>query len=112
LESIQEWSDFMKTSSTWSFRSIVGKIMLGLVLVTMIGSIDVAPALGADRHDKGRYEKRGNAYGHYKQRGRDYRPYGYYGHRERVYYPPPPVVYVEPPAPGIGIFFPPIFIHP
>jgi hypothetical protein len=25
---------------------------------------------------------------------------------------PPPVVYVEPPAPGIGIFFPPIIIHP
>jgi hypothetical protein len=34
----------MKTLSTWNFRSIVGKIMLGLVLVTMIGSIDVAPA--------------------------------------------------------------------
>ncbi len=48
LESIQEWSDFMKTSSTWNFRSIVGKIMMGLVLAAMIGSIDVAPALGKD----------------------------------------------------------------
>ena len=38
----------MKTSSTWNFKSIVGKIMMGLVLVKMIGSIDVAPALGKD----------------------------------------------------------------
>ena len=98
----------MKTSSTWNFRSIVGKIMLGLVLITMIGSIDVAPVLGKDndkrmgKHDNGRYE----------HRGRGYQPYGYYGHRERVYYPPPPIVYEPPPAPGISIFFPPVFIHP
>jgi hypothetical protein len=104
----------MKTLSTWNFKSIAGKIMLGFVLVTMIGSINVAPALGKDnhksmgKHDNGRYDHRGRGYNH----DRDYRPYGYYGHRERVYYPPPPVVYVEPPAPGIGIFFPPIFIHP
>ena len=38
----------MKTSSTWNFRSIVGKIMMGLVLAAMIGSIDVVPALGKD----------------------------------------------------------------
>jgi len=104
----------MKTSSTWSFKSIVGKIMLGLVLVSMIGSIDMAPALGKDndkrmgKHDNGRYEHRGRGYEH----GRMYRPYGYYGHRERVYYPPPPVVYEPPPAPGISIFFPPVYIHP
>ena len=100
----------MKTSSTWNFRSIVGKIMMGLVLVSMIGSIDVVPAIGKDNrgHDNGRYEHRGRGYDH----GRDYRPYGYYGHRERVYYPPPPVVWVPPPPPGIGIFFPPLFIHP
>jgi hypothetical protein len=114
LELIQEWSDFMKTLSTWNFKSIVGKIMLGLILVTMIGSINVAPALGKDnhkrmgKHDNGRYEHRGRGYDH----DREYRPYGYYGHRERVYYPPPPVVYEPPPPPGIGIFFPPIFIHP
>jgi hypothetical protein len=114
LESIQEWSDFMKTSRKWSFRSIAGKVMLGLVLAAMIGSIGVAPALGKDnhkrmgKHDKGRYEHRGRGYEH----RRDYRPYGHYGHRERVYYPPPPVVYAPPPPPGIGIFFPPIFIHP
>ena len=55
----------MKTSSTWNFRSIVGKIMMGLVLAAMIGSIDVAPALGKDdhkrmgKHDNGRYEQEG-----------------------------------------------------
>jgi hypothetical protein len=105
----------MKTLSTWNFRSIVGKIMLGLVLVTMIGSIDVAPALGQDnhkrmvKHDNGRYVHKGRGY---YDHGRYYRPYGYYGHGERGYYPPPPVVYAPPPPPGIGIFFPPIVIHP
>jgi hypothetical protein len=97
----------MKTSSTWNFRSIVGKIMMGLVLASMIGSIDVVPALSKDNrmgHDNGRYEQKGH--------GRDYRPYGYYGHSERVYYPPPPVVWAPPPPPGIGIFFPPLFIRP
>jgi len=96
----------MKKLSTWNFKSIVGKIMLGLVLVTMIGSIDVAPALGKDdhkrmgKHDNGRYEHRGRGY----DRDR-------YVHGRRVYIAPP-VVYVPPPPPGIQIFFPPIFIHP
>jgi hypothetical protein len=84
--------------------------MLGLVLATMIGSMEVAPALAKDdhkrmeKHDKGRYEHKGRGY----DRGRQvYRPYGY---SERVYVPPP--VYYEPPSPpGIGIFFPPVFIH-
>ena len=94
----------MKTSSTWNFRSIVGKIIMGLVLVSMIGSIDVAPALGKDnhksmgRHDNGRH--RGQRY----DRDR-------YEDGRRVYVSPP-VVYVEPPEPGIQIFFPPIFIRP
>jgi hypothetical protein len=107
LESIQEWSVFMKTSRTWNFRSIVGKIMMGLVLAAMIGSIDVAPAFGKDNqkrmrgHDNGRYV--------YVQGRRVYQPY--YGYRERVYVPPP-VIYAPPPPPGIRIFFPPIFIHP
>ena len=40
-------------------------MMLGLVLITMIGSIDVAPALAKDdhkrpgKHDNGHYENRG-----------------------------------------------------
>jgi hypothetical protein len=111
LESIQEWSVFMKTSSTWSFRSIVGKIMMGLVLAAMIGSIDVAPALGKDNRGKqvNRYQNRGDR-GHYVyvQGRRVYRPYGY---RERVYVEPP-VIYAPPRPPGFSIFFPPIFIHP
>lgn len=96
----------MKTSSTWNFRSIVGKIMLGLVFVSMIGSIDVVPTLGKDnhkrmgKHDSGRYEQRGRGY----DRNR-------YVHGRHVYVPPP-VIYVEPPPPGIEIFFPPIVIHP
>jgi len=91
--------------------------MMGLVLAAMIGSIDVAPALGKDdhkdmgRHDNGRYEQRGR--GHDRgDRHVQGRPYGYYGHRERVYYPPPRVIYEPPPPPGISIFFPPIFIRP
>ncbi|KAF0154439.1 MAG: hypothetical protein FD159_2587 [Syntrophaceae bacterium] len=107
----------MKTSRKWNFMSIAGKIMLGLVLITMIGSVGVAPALAKDkfdgRHDNRRYEK-GPGYkrGHYVQPRPVYRSYGNYGHRERVYYPPPPVIYAPPPPPGIGIFFPPIFIRP
>jgi hypothetical protein len=98
----------MKTSNTWSFRSIVGKIMMGLVLAAMIGSIDAAPALGKNdkkmgKHDNGRYQHRGPGYDHKRYQGR---PYGY---RERVY-APPRAIYAPPPPPGIGIFFPPIFI--
>ncbi len=106
LESIQEGSTFMKTSSSWNFRSIVGKIMMGLVLAAMIGSIDVVPALGKDdhkrmgKHDSGRYEHRGRGY----DRDR-------YVQRRRVYVPPR-VIYAPPPPPGISIFLPPIFIHP
>lgn len=96
--------------------------MLGLVLAAMIGSMDVAPALCEDghdrgeRHDNGRYEKRGRGhdrdergYGrdrHWRGR-REYRPYGY---RERVYVPPP-VIYEPPPPPGISIFLPPLHIR-
>ena len=103
----------MKTSSIWSFKSIVGKIMMGLVLAAMIGSIDAATALGKEgKRSNARYENRGrgNDRGHYVyERGRRvYRPYGY---RERVYVEPP-VIYVPSRPPGFSIFFPPIFIHP
>jgi len=111
----------MKTSS---FRSIGGKIMMGLVLATIIGSMEVTPALAKDdhnrkgKHDKGRYEHRGRGYDHdrYDHRGRGYyyvrgrRVYRPYGYSERVY-APPPVYYEPPPPPGIGIFLPPIIIH-
>jgi hypothetical protein len=104
----------MKTASMWSFRSITGRIMMVFVLASMIGSIDVAPALARDdhkrmeRHDNGRSEHRGRGYEHDRyERGR---PYGY-GYREPVYVPPR-VIYAPPPPPGIGIFFPPIIIRP
>jgi hypothetical protein len=112
LESIQERSACMKTSSPWNYyRPLVGKIMMGLVLAAMIGGIDVMPALGKDDHnrDSGRYEQRGrgHARGHYVKGRPVYRPYGY---RERVYIQPPPVIYAPPPPPGISIWFPPIII--
>ncbi len=117
----------MKTTSTWNYGSIVGKIMMGLVITVMIGSMDVAPALAKDHYkgkqDNGRYDHKGRGYerGYHRNPyapGRPvYRPYGYsYGYRGRVY-APPPVIYAPPPPPGIGIFFPPIIfpsiiIHP
>lgn len=101
----------MKKLSTWNFRSIVGKIMIGLVLAAMIGSIDVVPALSEDnhkrveKHDNGRNEHkgRGDDRNRYVHGRRDYQPYGY---------APPPVIYAPDPQPGIGIFFPPIIINP
>jgi hypothetical protein len=113
----------MKTSSRWNFRSKGGKVMMGLALAAMIGSINVATSFGDDdynrggRHDDGRYEHRGRGYddGRYEHRGRGHDRYvrgrsGYYGYRERVYVPPP-VVYEPPSPPGISIFFPPFFFH-
>ena len=106
LELIQKWSEFMKKSSTWNLRPIAGKIMMGIVLVAIISSIAVAPAIGKDnhkrqgKHDNGRYDHRGRGY------DRDH----YNGHRGPIYVPPR-VIYAPPQPPGIGIFFPPIFIH-
>ena len=83
----------------------MGKIMMGLVLAAMIGSIDVVPVLGKDyKQNKGRYEQRGRGYDRDRYQGRGY------GYRERVY-APPRVIYEPPPPPGIGIFFPPLFIR-
>jgi len=129
----------MKTTKTWTFGSIVSKMMMGLVLAAMIGSMDVGSALGRDnnerkgKHDNGRYDKRGRGDDHYrydkKGRGGDHyryqdrtrrgyyhdlhgrRVYRYYNYRERIYVPPQPI-YEPPPPFGIGIFFPPIIIHP
>ncbi len=104
----------MKTAGIWNFRSLVDKIMMGVVLAAMISSIGVAPAFGKDdhkrkgKHGNGFYEPRGRGYDRDRYRQRVYRPYGY---RERVYIPPP-VVYEPPPPPGISIFFPPIVIRP
>jgi hypothetical protein len=109
----------MKTSSRRDFRSIAGKIMMGLALAAMIGSINVAPSFGDDRggrpgegryeqrgrgHDNGRYEHRGRGYdrGRYVRGRRVHQPYGY---SERVYVPPP-VYYEPPPPPGVRLFLP------
>jgi len=106
----------MKTSSRGNFRPIAGKIMMGLVVAALFGSMDIAPAIGKDyykserKHDNGRYKQKGHGHdrGHYYQGRTVYRHDVY---RERVYVPPP-VFYEPPPPPGISIFFPPIFIHP
>ena len=99
----------MKRSSIWKFRSIAGKIIMGLIFAALVGSINVVPALGDDhgrdgRHDNRRYEHRGRGHDRdrYEHNRRYYRPYGY---GERVY-APPPVIYAPPPAPGISIFVP------
>lgn len=103
----------MKTSSTWNFRSILGKIILGLVLVAMTGSIDVMTAIGKDHRrgdDDRRYEQ--DRHGHDRNRRghrHDRRVYDHSGYRGRDY-APPPVIYLPPPPPGLGIFFPPVFI--
>jgi len=106
----------MKTERTWNFRSMGSKILLGLAIATMIGSMDMAPAFAkgkqdrGGKHDRGRYDHRGRGYDHGRY-GHDRRVYRSYGYRDRVYVPPP-VFYAPPPPPGIGIFFPPIIIHP
>ncbi len=103
----------MKTTPAGKFGTVAWMLLLGFIVTVLIGGVGVASANGRDgnkqmdRRNNGHYDhydNRGN--GHHGRRG--YRPLEY---RERVYLPPP-VVYAPPPPPGIGIFFPPIFIHP
>lgn len=115
----------MKTSGRWSLRSIAGKVLLGLALTAMIGSLNVAPSYadndrnrGRQQYDNRRYEhNRGPGDNRYRQGGHgrwhDRRGYRYYedGYRHRIY-APPPVFYAPPPEPGIRIFFPPVYINP
>ena len=89
---------------------------MGLVLGAMIGSMNVAQAIGDNdhdrggKHDNGRYENRGRGHDRdRKERGR--REYRSDGYRERVYVSPP-VIYEPPRPPGISIFFPPVIIRP
>lgn len=116
----------MKTSNAWNIRSLWGKIMLGLALAAMIGSMEAPSAVAGEhgehgggrgghegRHDNGRYDHRGRGYdrGHYRD-GRVYRSYGYVqpAYVEPVYVAPP-VYYAPAPAPGISIFLPTIHIR-
>jgi hypothetical protein len=101
----------MKLSNIWDFRSFAVRVMTGLALVALIGSIDVAPAMAKDNnnhdrgahHDNARHEQRRHGHGH-DRGGR------YYGYAEPVYVAPP-VYYAPPPAPGISIFLPTIHIR-
>jgi hypothetical protein len=89
----------MKTASTRDFKSIAGKIMMGLALVAMIGSIGVASSFGDNRKD---YRQDNRRYDHNRGYERDRHYYHPYGYRERVYSP----IYAPAPAPGFNIFFP------
>ncbi len=107
---------------------MLDRIIRGLVLAIIIGGMDVVPALADGDHDRwrgndnGRYENRERGYGHerYEHRGRGWydrdryenRGRRWYGHGYRGRGYGPPAVYAPPPPPGIGILFPPIFIHP
>ena len=107
----------MKTPGTWNVRFIMGKVLLGIVLAAMTGSINVVSSYGDDDHgrrdrghDNGRYEKRGHDRDrHYYRDGRRY--YREPVYRERVYVAPPPVVYAPPEPPGISFFLPSITIR-
>jgi hypothetical protein len=89
--------------------AIAGKILFGLVLVSMVGGLSPLPALGEDYRrggppDRDRYEHRD------RDRGRDAyyhrRVYRDYHTTRRVYAPPTVVFEPPPPPPGISIFFP------
>lgn len=103
----------MKTVSSWHIRSIVGKLMVGLVLTAMTGAIGVLPAHSKDkdrrieRHDNGRPEHRGRGYEH-NRHNRDRRYYRAPVYRERVYVEPR-VIYAPPRPAGVSIFLPPLF---
>jgi len=87
------------------FTGTVGKIVMALVFVFMIGGISIAPAFGRDnsrghgQQERGRHEARPRGY------YRGYQPYGYY---PAPVYAPPPVVYAPTPyqSPGISLVFP------
>jgi len=104
----------MNTTGSWNMRSIVGKVMAGLVLTTMIGVVGVLPAHSNDhnqryeRHDRDRHENRGREYnrGRYNHNRRNYHRAPVY--RERVYVEPQ-VIYAPPRPTGISIFLPPLF---
>jgi hypothetical protein len=101
--SLRKWKVTMKTLNTQAgrFRSTVGKIILAVVCVSMMGGMFIAPAFGEDRDRREGYQ-----HGRYNKSRRVYQP-------RRHYYPapvyaPPPVVYHPVPyqSPGISIVFP------
>lgn len=117
----------MNRLGKWNYKFKIGKIMLGLVLTAMLGSLGAVPANADDHRGRGgyrdddhgrreyrdndRYEHRGRGHERNRRHMRHNREYRSTVYRERVYVEPP-VVYVPPPPPGIGIFFPPLFFRP
>jgi hypothetical protein len=100
--SLQEWEVTMKTSNTRARKLslTVGKIMMALVFVSMIGGTFITPAFGRDNGRQG-YNDRYR----YEHGRRVYDQPRYY---PRPVYAPPPVVYAPAPyqSPGISLFFP------
>jgi len=103
----------MKTEGSWNCRSIVGKVMVGLMVTAMMGAVSVLPAQSNDndrrieRHDNGRSDHRGRGYERNRHK-RDRRHYRAPVYRERVYVEPR-VIYAPPRPPGVSIFLPPLF---
>lgn len=107
----------MKISRIGKLKALASTIITGCLISAAFIAINVDPATARednrhqDKRGNQRYEqnRQSNNRYHYERGRRVYHPYGY---RERMYRPPP-VLYAPapPPPPGIGIFFPPLFIH-
>ena len=103
-ESLQGWEVTMRTSNTRvrKFSSTVGKIMMALVFISMIGGTFITPAFGRDY----RRQRQGyNDHYRYEHGRRVYYQSGYY---PQPVYGPPPFFYAPDPyqSPGISIIFP------
>jgi hypothetical protein len=85
--------------------SIVAKVLMAFIFASVIGGISAGPALGQNDYrrpgppPRGYYDHRGG----YDNRGRVYRPRGYYYPAPRY---GPPIYTVPAPSPGISLFFP------
>lgn len=112
-ESVQKWKVTMRISNTRAgkFRATVGKVVMALVFILMIGSIAFAPAFGRD-NGRGGHSQQGRGGGHggrgYYRGGHYYAYDAYYGYYPAPVYAPPPVVYAPAPyqSPGISLVFP------
>jgi hypothetical protein len=92
----------MKKSNTRAekFGLTVGKIMMSLVFISIIGGTFISPAFGRDN----RRERYNDRY-RYEHSRRMYNQPRYY---PRPVYAPPPVIYAPTPyqSPGISLIFP------
>jgi hypothetical protein len=92
--------------------AIARRMLLGFAFAAVAGAVAMPPAY-AQRHDDRRgvvhRDYHGHSYGHRRDWGGGYAPYGYnYSsgpyYQPYGYYDPPPVVY-GPPAPSVGFSF-------